>query len=135
MSQGKLLGHIVSKEGVSIDPDCVKAIKELPLSVNKKGVQSFLGKINFVSRFIYDFAGMVRLVTFMLKKDLHFKWTPEAKVPFKKIKEAISSAPVLANPDMSKDFLMYVYIINFNIVVVLTQNDVEPKGEHLIAFY
>lgn len=67
--QGKLLGHIVSKEGVSIDPDRFKAIKHLPLPVNKKGVQSFLGKFNFVGRFISDFAGIIRPITLMLKKE------------------------------------------------------------------
>lgn len=105
--QGKLLGHIVSKEGVSIDPDRVKEIKEVPLPVNKKGVQSFLGKINFVSCFISDFVGMVRPITLMLKKEIHFKWTLEAKESFEKIKEAICLALVLSIPDMSKDFIIY----------------------------
>jgi len=77
--QGKLLGHLVSKEGVSIDPERVTAIMNLSLPVNKKTVQSFLGKINFVSRFISDFTGLIRPVTLLLKKDLVFKWTTEGR--------------------------------------------------------
>lgn len=66
--QGKLLGNIVSKEGVFIDPDRVKAIKDVPLWVNKKGVQFFLGKVNFVSCFIFDFTRIIRPITLILKK-------------------------------------------------------------------
>lgn len=133
--QGKFLGHAVSKEGVSIDPDHIKAIKELPLPVNKKGVQSFLGKINFVSRFIPDFVDMVRPIMLMLKKAMHFKWTAEAKEVFEKIKEAISSAPILANLDMSQDLIMYIFASDFSIAIVLTQKDMESKSEHPIAFH
>lgn len=64
----------MSKEGVTIDLDRVKSYEELPLPVNKKGIQSFLGKINFVSRLISEFVEMVRPITLMPKKDLHFKW-------------------------------------------------------------
>lgn len=133
--QGKLLGHIVSKEGVSIDPDQVKAIKDFPLPVNKKGVQSFLGKVNFVSRFISNFAGIIRPITLMLKKDIHFKWTTKAKKAFHEIKNAICLAPVLSNPDMSKDFIMYVFFGHHSIAMVLTQKDAQKEGEHLIAFH
>lgn len=121
------MGHVVFKEGVSIDLNHVKAIKEIPLPINKKGVQSFLGKVNFVNRFISNFVGMVRPITLMLKKDTHFKWILEAKEVFEKIKDAISSALVLSNPDMSRDFIMYVFSSNYNIVVVLTQKDVDQR--------
>lgn len=45
----------------------------------------------------------------MLKKDIHFKWTTQAKKAFDEIKNAICSAPVLSNLDMSKDFIMYIF--------------------------
>lgn len=63
---------------------------------------------------------LVRPITLMLKKDLHFKWTQEAKEVIEKMKEAISSTLVLVNPILSKDFLMYVYASDFSIVEVLT---------------
>lgn len=71
----------------------------------------------------------------MLKREMHFKWTPEAKEAFERIKYAISSTLVLSNPDMSKDFIMYVFFSNYRIVVVLTQKDVDKRGEHPIAFH
>ena len=48
VTEGKLLGHIVSKIGISIDPERVKAIEKIPLPHNKKGMQSFMGTINFM---------------------------------------------------------------------------------------
>lgn len=77
MPQGKFLGHVVSKDGIAIDSDRVTTIKDFPFLVNKKGVQSFLGKVNFVTKFILDFASLIRKITLMLKKDKIFKWTKE----------------------------------------------------------
>lgn len=71
----------------------------------------------------------------MLKKERHFKWTPEAKEAFEKIKDAISSAPMLSNPDMSKDFIIYVFSSHYSIVVVLTQKDADKRVEHPIVFH
>lgn len=66
--QSKLLGFIVSKEGIAIDPKRVRSIMELPLPVKQKGLQSFLGKINFINKFISNFVGIVRPISLMLKK-------------------------------------------------------------------
>ena len=60
VSEGKLLGHIVSKKGISIDPERIKAIEQIPLPHNKKGMQSFMGTINFVRRFVPDFDQIVK---------------------------------------------------------------------------
>ena len=45
---GNILGHIISKKGISIDPERIKAIEQIPLPHDKKGMQSFMGTINFV---------------------------------------------------------------------------------------
>jgi hypothetical protein len=50
--EGKILVHIVSKDGVKINPRWIKGIKELNLPYNQKDMQSFFGKINFIQRFI-----------------------------------------------------------------------------------
>ena len=66
--EGKFLGRIVSTEGVRIDPSRVEAIQTLPLPISKKEVQAFLGKINFLRRFVSNFAELVRHITTMLRK-------------------------------------------------------------------
>ena len=58
--KGKLLGFIVSKDGTIIDPERVETIEKIVLPDSKKAMQSFLGKVNFVRRFIPNFAQIVR---------------------------------------------------------------------------
>ena len=55
LEEGKLLGHIVSKEGVKIDPARVEAIQSIPLPRSKKDIQRFLGQINFLRRFVPNY--------------------------------------------------------------------------------
>lgn len=54
--EGKLLGHIVSKHGIRIDPKRVGAIQTIKLPRTKKEIQSFLGKVNFLRRFVLNFS-------------------------------------------------------------------------------
>ena len=82
MKEGKLLGHIVSAEGVRIDSSRVEAIQTLSLPRYKKEVQSFLGKIIFLRRFVSKFAELVKYITTMLMKDSEIKWTVEARDSF-----------------------------------------------------
>jgi hypothetical protein len=78
MQEGKLLGHIVSAEGVRIDPNRVEAIQALSIPRSRKEVQSFLGKINFQRRFVPNFVEEVKLITAMLKKENEIRWTPQS---------------------------------------------------------
>ena len=59
MQEGKLLGHIVSRDGIKIDPKRVEAIDTIAIPRNVKEIQSFLGKINFLRRFIPNFVEML----------------------------------------------------------------------------
>ena len=87
--QEKLLGHIVSKEGLNIDPERTKAILALPLPTHKKGLKSFLGRINFVRRFIPNLAAMVKPLIAMIKIYIIFTWMKEGRASFEGIKAAI----------------------------------------------
>jgi hypothetical protein len=68
MLDGKLLCHIVSRDGIKIDPSRVEAIDIINIPRNVKEIQSFLGKIIFLRRFIPNFTKIVKLITDMLKK-------------------------------------------------------------------
>ena len=70
--ESKLLGFIVSKEGVTIELERVNAILDLPLPAHKKGLQSFLGKIDFIRRFIPNIAELLLPLTTMLRKGMSF---------------------------------------------------------------
>ena len=112
VTEGKLLGHVVSKKGISIDPERIKAIKQIPLPHNKKGMQSFMGTINFLRRFVPDFAQIVKPLQQMVKKSVQFKWIDLEKGVFNKIKTSISHVPSLKCPNFEKEFILYTFASN-----------------------
>jgi hypothetical protein len=134
MKEGKLLGHIVSTEGVRIGPNRVEAIQTLSLPRSKKEVQSFLGKINFPRRFVSNFAKMVKYIIAMLRKGNEVKCTTESQNYFDQIKKALTEAPVLISPDYSKDFLIFSFASFDRVEFVLLQKNVE-RLERPISFF
>ena len=60
VQEGKLLGHFVSADSITIDSERVKAIMKISLPRSKKDVQSFIGKINFMRWFIPNFAETIK---------------------------------------------------------------------------
>ena len=107
--EGKLLGHVVSKKGISIDLERIKAIEHIPLPHNKKRMQSFMGTINFVRRFVPDFAQIVKPLQQMVKQSVQFKWIDVDKNAFSKINTSIAHAPSLKSPNFEKDFILYTF--------------------------
>ncbi|KAH9292066.1 hypothetical protein KI387_042748, partial [Taxus chinensis] len=130
----KLLGHIVSKEGVMIDPERVEAINKVPIPRTKKGIQSFFGQINFIRRFVSNFAELTIPITSMLKKDQVIKWEEVSIQAFNGIKEALKHAPVLAAPNYKKPFQVFSFASENTIASVLLQKD-DEGAERPIAFF
>jgi len=129
MEEGTLLGFVISPEGIKIDSGRFEAIKAIILHHNKNAMQSFLGKINFVRRFISNFAKIIKPLQEMIKKDSNFKWTKERKEAFEKIKEAIAEA----SPNFDNEFILYTFPFDHSITVVLTQKN-EDREEFPVAF-
>jgi hypothetical protein len=117
----------VCKEGIYIDPERVKDINELNPPSSKKGVQSFFGKINFVRRFVPDYASIVKSINSLLKNDQRFEWTMDTQEDFNNIKKEITTAPVLISPDFQRDFIIYSFTTKMVVASVLTQRN--AKGE------
>jgi hypothetical protein len=134
MQEGKFLGHIISKEGIKIDPNRVAAILKIDIPRRKKEVQSFLGRVNFLRRFIPNLAEIIKFITNMLRKGSEIKWTPEARKSFEDIKVALTKAPVLASPDYAKDFILFYFASEHTIAGVLLQKN-EQNFERPIAYY
>jgi hypothetical protein len=125
VTEGKLLGHIVSQEGVKIDPNRVKAIQQLSLPLSKTGVKSFFGQVNFLRRFVPDFSEIVKSIVDMMKGNKAFKWTDVGKKAFENIKEAIANAPILVHPDYTKEFIIYCYASEHTVSAILMQENKE----------
>ena len=95
VTEGKLLGHIISKDGIKIDPERIEAIQKILLPHNLKSLQYFLGKTNFIRRFIPNYAKIAKPIQSLLKKDAKFVWQEDGKRAFQEIKCAIARALVL----------------------------------------
>ena len=114
-----MLGHIVSVEGVRIDSIRVEAIQTLSLPRSRKEVQSFLGKIHFLTRFVSNFVELVKHITTMLRKGNEVKWTIEPIESFDQIKKALNEVPMIMSLDYSKDFLILSFASFDTMVAVL----------------
>jgi hypothetical protein len=134
VTEGKLLGHIISKDGVKLDPERIEAISKVPLPVSKKALQSFLGQTNFVHRFIPNYAEIMKPLYKLLKKDVKFEWSEESKRAFESIKTAICEAPVLVSPDYDKDFMIFSFASEDTIAGVLLQKN-NQGHEQPIAYF
>lgn len=134
LNQGKLLGFIVSKDGIDIDPDRIKEIYEIPFPHNKKSMQSFLGQINFVKRFVPYFSQIILPLQMMIKKNSVFKWGSAKKEAFDSIKQSIINSPALSTPNFSNHFILYTLASASSYAAVLTQIN-DQNLEVPISFY
>ena len=94
----KLLGFVVSKKGIEIDPDKVRAIQDLPPPRTQKEIRSFMGRLNYIARFISQMTAKCDPIFKMLRKHNSDKWDEECQVAFDKVKEYLTNAPMLVPP-------------------------------------
>ena len=134
LEECKLLEHIISKDGIKIDPQRVDAIQKIAIPRTKKEIQSFIGKVNFLRRFISNFAEIMKYITIMLRKENEIKWTSEAKKSFSDIKKALTKALVLNSPNCSRDFHIFSFALEHTVVGVLLQKNAQGF-EQPITFY
>ncbi|KAL7298560.1 hypothetical protein TKK_0008334 [Trichogramma kaykai] len=128
----KYLGHVISGEGISLDPDKVKAVKEFPTPKKLRGVREFLGLAGYYRRFIKDFAKIAKPLTTLLQKDTDFIWCENCDIAFQTLKNALCNAPLLIYPDFSKPFIITTDASGYAIGGILSQG--EPKNEHPVAY-
>lgn len=88
--------------------------------MNKKAIESFLGIINFLRKFISDYTQRVKPLQEMIKKDAINKWDKKEKDAFSHLKQVTTKAPSLYNPNYNKDLLLYTFTYDTSIVSILT---------------
>ena len=98
------LGHVVSEEGVKVDPRKTAVVRDWPKPKDVPQLRSFLGLANYFRKFIKAYAQMTSALTSLFKKDKPWQWTGAQQQAFDAVKEALLNPPVLAFPDFSKPF-------------------------------
>ena len=94
----KYLGHVISRDGVSPDPDKTVKVCEFPVPTDVGRLRQFLGLASYYRRFVAGFAAIASPLNKLLKKDVHFVWSEECQAAFDTLKETLVTAPVLVYP-------------------------------------
>ena len=134
LQEGKLLGHIISKEGIKIDPKRIEEILQISHPRNIKELQYFIGKINFLRRFIPNLAELLRNITNVLKRETRVKWTIEAKQSFDLVTQDLTQTPVLISPNFTKDFFIFSFASKHTVIAVLLQKNIEGQEQPITFF-
>jgi hypothetical protein len=100
------LGHVISGEGIAVDPAKVEAIMEWPAPTIVTEVHSFMGLAGYYRRFVEGFSKIAGPITELQKKNKKFVWTEKCAGAFRRLKELLTTAPILKVPDMDVDFLV-----------------------------
>jgi hypothetical protein len=133
VTSGRLLGFIVSTTGIMVDPLKVEVIVQLPPPCTIPQLQSLQGKVNFLRRFVVNYAEITKGFMRLLKKGVPFCWDEAAQCSFEALKCALTSAPLLRPPDYNRDFLLYLAAAESTIDMVLVQED-DLLEEHVIYY-
>src|SRR3979490_1279701 len=129
------LGLIISEGKVEMDPVKVRGVTEWPMPKSQKEVQSFLGFANFYRRFIKDFSSHARPLFDLIKKEVQCKWGEDEEGALRKLKDHITSAPVLTFPDDAWMYQVEADASDFATGATLSQQSPEDDTWHPIAFF
>ncbi|BBN68030.1 transposable element gene [Prunus dulcis] len=117
------LGHVISAEGIYVDPRKVEAIVNWVQPTSVTEVRSFLGLAGYYRRFVEGFSSIAAPLTRLTRKDVNFEWTEKCEQSFQELKKRLTTAPVLALPDNSGNFVIYSDASLQGLGCVLMQHD------------
>ncbi|XP_077222005.1 uncharacterized protein LOC143855835 [Tasmannia lanceolata] len=130
----KLLGFMVSERGIEVDPQKIKAIQEMEPPRTEKEIRGFLGKVQYLRRFIAHLTMTCEPIFKLLKKNSSKKWTDECQVAFEKIKQCLSLPLVLSPVILGQPLLLYLSITDTAMGCMLAQQDSGSKKERPVYY-
>jgi hypothetical protein len=103
----KFLGHTFSQDGISVGPEKVQEVMDWKPPTTVRQVQSFLGLAGYYRRFIPDFSRIAKPMMELLKNGVKYEWSQKCEDAFHALRQHLTTAPVLAQPDNTKSFDVY----------------------------
>nr|KYP74734.1 Transposon Ty3-G Gag-Pol polyprotein [Cajanus cajan] len=135
VTAGEFLGFVIHQKGIEVNRNKTKAIMETKPPSNKKELQSLLGKVNFLRRFISNLSGKTKIFSplLRLKKEQEFRWNEEHQKAFDEIKVYLAHPPVLAPLSKGKQLKLYISASDSTIAGMLAQDD--DNGIERVIYY
>jgi len=126
------LGHVLTADGVAVDPAKIEAVSEWKQPQNATDIRSFLGLAGYYRRFIENFSKIAKPMTELLQKNAPFVWNEAREKSFQELnvrrasqelKRRLTTTPILALPDIHQNFVVYCDASKQGLGCVLMQND------------
>ena len=130
---GTLLGHIICKDGVCVDPTKVAEIFHMEPSRKVKQQRETLGHTGYYRRFVRNYASITTPMEMLLKRKEEFTWTSDCQTTLNKLKERLVSAHILVYPDWNKMFHVHINYSRIVLGVVLEQPR-EKNMDHPVCY-
>ncbi|GJY03804.1 putative reverse transcriptase domain-containing protein, partial [Tanacetum coccineum] len=103
----QFLSYVIDSQGIHVDPIKIESIKDWESLKTSTEIHQFLGLASYYRRFIEEFLKIAKSMTKLTQKKVKFDWDDEQEAAFQLIKKKLCSAPILALPEGSKDFIVY----------------------------
>jgi hypothetical protein len=108
LSEVAFLWHVISQQGIAVDPKNVAAVVEWKRPSSVFEIRSFLGLAGYYQRFVPNFSSIAKHLTRLLEKGVLFIWSSDCEVSYQTLKNKLVSAPILALPESGKRFIVYM---------------------------
>lgn len=131
--QVKYLGYLLTEKGLSIDSAKLEPILNYPRPKTIRDVRRLMGLMGFYQKFIPRYSHLTAPITDLLKKSKKFKWSEEAEKALEELKSVLTSAPVLANPDYTRPFIIETDASQLAVGAALLQEF--DDGKRIIGYY
>ncbi|GJT67205.1 putative reverse transcriptase domain-containing protein [Tanacetum coccineum] len=119
----QFLGHVIDSEGIHMDPAKIESVKDWVSPKSPMEIHQFLGLAGYYRRFIEGFSKIAKLMTKLTQKKVKFEWGDEQEAVFQLLKQKLCSAPILALPEGSEDFVVYCDASKKGLGAVLMQRE------------
>ncbi|GKA02017.1 hypothetical protein Tco_0674682 [Tanacetum coccineum] len=123
ISRVQFLGHVIDCRGIHIDPAKIESIKDWASPKTPTEIHQFLGLAGYYRRFIKGFSKIAKSMTKLTQKGVKFDWGDKQEAAFQLLKQKLCSAPILALPEGSKDFIAYYDASKKGLGAVLMQRE------------
>ncbi|GKA50258.1 putative reverse transcriptase domain-containing protein [Tanacetum coccineum] len=123
LSKVQFLGHVIDREGIHVDPAKIESIRDWASPKTPTEIRQFLGLAGYYRRFIEGFSKIAKPMTKLTQKSVKFDWGEKEEAAFQTLKQKLCSAPILALPEGSENFVVYCDASHKGLGVVLMQKE------------